>query len=101
MARSFKESMGFALDLSALIDVHEGMRFDLGGWIFDVYAVPGHSVGSMVLFDESRGLLIAGDGTVTGALTGPAAAIRCDPARWTPVRKPCMAALEEGREKQR
>lgn len=61
MARSFKESMGFALDLSALIDVHEGMRFDLGGWIFDVYAVPGHSVGSMVLFDESRGLLIAGD----------------------------------------
>ena len=43
-------------------------------------------------------LLIAGDGTVTGALTGPAAAIRCDPARWTPVRKPCLAALEEGRE---
>ena len=61
MARSFKESMGFALDLSALIDIHEGMRFDLGGWVFDVYAVPGHSVGSMVLFDESRGLLIAGD----------------------------------------
>jgi xanthine dehydrogenase accessory factor len=44
-------------------------------------------------------LLIAGDGTVTGALTGPAAAIRCDPARWTPVRKPCLAAMEEGREK--
>jgi glyoxylase-like metal-dependent hydrolase (beta-lactamase superfamily II) len=61
MARSFKESMGFALDLSALIDIHEGMRFDLGGWIFDVYAVPGHSVGSMVLFEASRGLLIAGD----------------------------------------
>ncbi len=61
MARSFKESMGFPLDLTAIIDLHEGMRFDLGGWVFDVYAVPGHSVGSMVLFDESRGLLIAGD----------------------------------------
>jgi glyoxylase-like metal-dependent hydrolase (beta-lactamase superfamily II) len=61
MARSFKESMGFPLDLTAIIDVHEGMRFDLGGWVFDVYAVPGHSVGSMILFDASRGLVIAGD----------------------------------------
>jgi glyoxylase-like metal-dependent hydrolase (beta-lactamase superfamily II) len=61
MAASFRDSMGFALDLTGIFDIHEGMRFDLGGWVFDVYHVPGHSAGSMVLHDAARGVLIAGD----------------------------------------
>ena len=35
--------------------------FDLGTYRFTVYALPGHSAGSMMLFDEAKGLLIAGD----------------------------------------
>lgn len=55
------KARGLNADLSAIIDVHEGMIFDLGTYRFSVYALPGHSAGSMMLFDEAKGLLIAGD----------------------------------------
>ena len=55
------KARGLNADLSAIIDVHEGMVFDLGTYRFSVYALPGHSAGSMMLFDEAKGLLIAGD----------------------------------------
>jgi len=61
MAHSFKERLGYQLDLSAIIDVHEGMVFDLGDWHLEVYQVPGHSQGSMILLDATRGVVIAGD----------------------------------------
>ena len=61
MAHSFKERLGYQLDLSAIIDVHEGMVFDLGDWHLEVYQVPGHSQGSMILLDATRGVIIAGD----------------------------------------
>lgn len=61
MAHSFKERLGYQLDLSAIIDIHEGMVFDLGDWHLEVYHVPGHSRGSMILLDAARGVVIAGD----------------------------------------
>jgi glyoxylase-like metal-dependent hydrolase (beta-lactamase superfamily II) len=41
------------------------MVFDLGTYRFSVYALPGHSAGSMMLFDHAKGLLIAGDAVVS------------------------------------
>lgn len=55
------KARGLVADLSAIADVYEGMVFDLGTYRFSVYALPGHSPGSMMLFDEAKGLLIAGD----------------------------------------
>jgi len=61
MVQASKARGGLTADLSAILDVHEGMVFDLGTYRFTVYALPGHSAGSMMLFDEAKGLLIAGD----------------------------------------
>ena len=61
MVQSSKARGGLTADLSAILDVREGMVFDLGTYRFTVYALPGHSAGSMMLFDEAKGLLIAGD----------------------------------------
>lgn len=61
MVQGFVERMGYRIDLEQIEDLREGARFDIGDRSFTVYDLPGHSPGSVVLFDEASGLLIAGD----------------------------------------
>lgn len=61
MVQGFVERMGYRIDMEQIEDLREGMRFDIGDRSFTVYDLPGHSPGSVVLFDEASGLLIAGD----------------------------------------
>lgn len=53
--------MHYEIDPEQIIDLREGMNFDLGDRQFEVMEVPGHSQGSVVLFDKESGLLLAGD----------------------------------------
>ncbi len=71
MVRAFGERMGLQLDLSGIIDIHAGMVFDVGDWRFDVLHVPGHSHGSMVFYEATRRLLIAGDAFGSNTPTVP------------------------------
>lgn len=61
MIHRFIETMHFEIDPDQIIDLREGAVFDLGNRRFEVYEVPGHSQGSIVLYDSQSGLLIAGD----------------------------------------
>ena len=61
LAKSFIQHMGYTIDLARIIDLHEGFVFNLGDRALKVYEVPGHSAGSIVLFDEQHGILFAGD----------------------------------------
>jgi glyoxylase-like metal-dependent hydrolase (beta-lactamase superfamily II) len=61
MVERFSNDMNLGIDLSRIDDLHEGMSFDLGGRQLDVYEVPGHTLGHVVLFDESNGILFASD----------------------------------------
>jgi len=42
-------------------DVDEGDSFDLGGCVFDVYAMPGHANGNIVIQDKEHGLIFSSD----------------------------------------
>ncbi len=44
-----------------IIDVEEGDSFDLGGASFDVYAMPGHANGNIVIQDKVHGLIFSSD----------------------------------------
>ena len=46
--------------------VPEGKVFDLGDFIFEVIAVPGHSPGSIVLLEQYKQLLFSGDSIGSG-----------------------------------
>lgn len=48
-------------DLPAPIPMNEGHVFDLGGRKLTVYHTPGHSRGSVCIFDEQTGTLFTGD----------------------------------------
>ena len=61
LAETFVKQMGYAIDLDRIIDIREGFVFDLGNRRLMVYEVPGHSAGSIVLFDAENGILFAGD----------------------------------------
>lgn len=51
-----------AADQAKIKNIEEGMKFDLGGGIvFDVYAMPGHANGNIVLHDKKNGLIFASD----------------------------------------
>lgn len=71
MVRSFGERLGMHLDLSDIIDIREGMVFDIGDWRFEVLHVPGHSQGSMVFYEANRRLVIAGDAFGSNTPTVP------------------------------
>ena len=53
-----------------LCDVPDGMQFDLGGRILDVIAIPGHTMGSILLFDRQTGILFSGDAVARRLLYG-------------------------------
>lgn len=48
-------------DLPSPIPMEDGHIFDLGGRILSVYHTPGHSRGSVCIFDEKTGTLFTGD----------------------------------------
>ncbi|MCF0133097.1 MAG: Gfo/Idh/MocA family oxidoreductase [Blautia sp.] len=47
-----------------LLDVYEGMEFDLGNSIWKVLEFPGHSWGSIALWNEDKRILLSGDAFV-------------------------------------
>lgn len=48
-------------DVPSPIPMEDGHTFDLGGRILTVYHTPGHSRGSVCIFDETTGTLFTGD----------------------------------------
>ncbi len=58
--------------------VSDGAVIDLGGRSLRVVHTPGHSPGSISLFEEERGLLFTGDAAVSGAI--PLGGVDADPA---------------------
>ncbi len=49
------------MPLSEMKDMKEGDAFDLGGIHIDVYACPGHTVGSLIFLIREDGILLTGD----------------------------------------
>ena len=49
------------LDFTHIEDLKDGMRFDLGGTVLQIYATPGHTPGSVVILDGNTGDLFASD----------------------------------------
>lgn len=67
------ESRGIPDDVIArhLLAIHEGDRIDLGNQSMVVYEVPGHTPGSIVVFDATRGWLFTGDSYGSNSPTIP------------------------------
>lgn len=61
MLARFKETLQYNLDPGKFTNLSEGDTIDLGDWKLQIYEVPGHTAGSIVLFDETRGILFSGD----------------------------------------
>jgi hydroxyacylglutathione hydrolase len=61
-------SYGFAVERSvATQDLHEGDQLAIGDLTFDVLHTPGHTEGSVCLYEERAGLLLAGDVLFAGS----------------------------------
>jgi glyoxylase-like metal-dependent hydrolase (beta-lactamase superfamily II) len=59
---SGKNNYGFEIDASqAQRDLREGEQLRIGDLVFDVLYTPGHTEGSVCLYEERAGLLLAGD----------------------------------------
>jgi len=54
-----------------LLAVHDGDRIDLGDRSLVIYAAPGHTPGSIVIFDEQSGNLFSGDSFGSNSPTIP------------------------------
>ncbi|HEY3289172.1 MAG TPA: MBL fold metallo-hydrolase [Anaerolineae bacterium] len=61
MLKRFIAERGLQVDPEKVIDLKEGFSFNLGDRTLTVYEVPGHTSGSIVLFDAANGILFAGD----------------------------------------
>jgi glyoxylase-like metal-dependent hydrolase (beta-lactamase superfamily II) len=57
-----------------VLSAHDGERVDLGDRALILYAVPGHTPGSMVIFDPKTGALFSGDAFGSNSPTIPDAA---------------------------
>ena len=76
------QSRGVSDELIArhVVDVHDGERIDLGDRSLEIYAVPGHTPGSIVIFDRKNGYLFSGDSFGSNSPTIPDAAwLQFDP----------------------
>ena len=61
-------SYGFELEpVTASRDLREGEQVRIGDLVFDVLHTPGHTEGSVCLYEERRGLLLAGDVLFAGS----------------------------------
>lgn len=72
-AEKLLRSRGVPEDVIAkhLLAIHEGDQIDLGDRSVVVYAVPGHTPGSLVVFDEKNGWLFTGDSYGSNSPTIP------------------------------
>ena len=57
-----------------VVAVHDGEQIDIGGRKLTIYAVPGHTPGSIVIFDKQTGDLFTGDAFGSNSPTIPDAA---------------------------
>lgn len=57
-----------------VVPAHDGDRIDIGGRALAIYAVPGHTPGSIVIFDPKTAVLFSGDAVGSNSPTIPDAA---------------------------
>jgi glyoxylase-like metal-dependent hydrolase (beta-lactamase superfamily II) len=63
-----RNEYGFELEtVTATVDLREGEQVRIGDLILDVLHLPGHTEGSVCLYEERRGLLLSGDVLFAGA----------------------------------
>lgn len=63
-----RNSYGFEVEPSvATQDLREGEQLHIGDLVFDVLHTPGHTEGSVCLYEERRGLLLSGDVLFAGS----------------------------------
>jgi hydroxyacylglutathione hydrolase len=63
-----RNNYGFTIERTvATVDLHEGEQLHIGDLIFDVLHTPGHTEGSVCLYEERAGLLLAGDVLFAGS----------------------------------
>ncbi len=63
-----RNSYGFELEpVTATRDLREGEQVRIGDLVFDVLHTPGHTEGSVCLYEERRGLLLSGDVLFAGS----------------------------------
>ncbi len=55
-------------DCSHLHPLWEGEILRVGKWTFEILLIPGHTPGSIALFDREHGLLLSGDSVQTGTI---------------------------------
>ncbi len=72
-AETLLKSRGIPDDVIAkhLLAIHEGDRIDLGDRSLVIFEVPGHTRGSIVIFDEKNGWLFTGDSYGSNSPTIP------------------------------
>jgi glyoxylase-like metal-dependent hydrolase (beta-lactamase superfamily II) len=79
-----------------VVAVHDGERLDIGDRALTIYAVPGHTPGSIVIFDPKTAVLFSGDAFGSNSPTIPDAAwMQFDP---NPL-DPYLAQVERVRAK--
>jgi glyoxylase-like metal-dependent hydrolase (beta-lactamase superfamily II) len=65
---------------------HDGDRIDLGDRSLTIYAVPGHTPGSLVIFDEATGNRFAGDSFGSNSHPGRVVdAVQSSPGGWLSI----------------
>lgn len=63
-----RNNYGFELEtVTATVDLREGEQVRVGDLVLDVLHLPGHTEGSVCLYEERRGLLLSGDVLFAGA----------------------------------
>ena len=63
-----RNNYGYTIERSvATVDLHEGEQLHIGDLVFDVLHTPGHTEGSVCLYEERAGLLLAGDVLFAGS----------------------------------
>jgi hydroxyacylglutathione hydrolase len=63
-----RNSYGFELrSVTATVDLREGEQVRVGDLVLDVLHTPGHTEGSVCLYEERRGLLLSGDVLFAGS----------------------------------
>ena len=63
-----RNNYGFEIEqVTADQELHEGDQLRIGQLVFDVMHTPGHTEGSVCLYDASHGLLLAGDVLFAGS----------------------------------
>ena len=63
-----RNNYGFELEaVTATTDLRDGDQLRIGDLVLDVLHLPGHTEGSVALYEERRGLLLSGDVLFAGA----------------------------------